>query len=159
MNPSPDGNYYLNNSIQSFHKVQKYLSKLSKPLLDRIDLQIEVDAVEVYEIVDTKNNAEKSSAIKKRVEKARKVQLIRQNKTNAQLNSSEIKIYCSLGTESMKLLKNAALKMNFSVRGITRIQKTSRTIADLDNSKNIMPHHIAEALQYRGLDKLKAFLN
>jgi magnesium chelatase family protein len=59
----------------------------------------------------------------------------------------------------MKLLKNAALKMNFSVRGITRIQKTSRTIADLDNSKNIMPDHIAEALQYRGLDKLKAFLN
>lgn len=159
MNPSPDGNYYSNNSSQAFHRVQHYLSKLSKPLLDRIDLQIEVDAVEIDKIVDTNNTGEKSSAIKKRVENARKIQFKRQNKTNAQLNSSEIRVHCKLSNESMKLLKSAAVKMNFSVRGVTRIQKTSRTIADLDNSENIMPNHIAEALQYRGLDKLKAFLN
>ena len=159
MNPSPDGNYYSNNNSQAFHRVQHYLSKLSKPLLDRIDLQIEVDAVEIDKIVDTNNTGEKSSVIKKRVENARKIQFKRQNKTNAQLNSSEIRVHCKLSNESMKLLKSAAVKMNFSVRGVTRIQKTSRTIADLDKSENIMPNHIAEALQYRGLDKLKAFLN
>ena len=160
MNPSPNGDYFSSNSSrQSFYKVRQYLSKLSQPLLDRIDLQIEVDTVSIDEITDTKITEEKSKGIKKRVEFARNLQISRQGKTNAQLNSKDLKKFCGLNNQSIKILKKASLKLNLSARSFTRVQKIARTIADLDESVNINSNHLAEALQYRSLEKMKAFLN
>ena len=160
MNPSPNGDYFsLSSPKQSFHKVQQYLSKLSQPLLDRIDLQIEVDAISIDEITDTSFIEEKSNEIKNRVECARNIQISRQGKTNAQLNAKDLKRVCGLNEETIEILKKASLKLNFSARSFTRVQKISRTIADLDKSANINVNHVAEALQYRSLEKMKSFLN
>ena len=160
MNPTPDGDYFnLHNSKNSYHKVQQYLSKLSQPLLDRIDLQIEVDSVSIEQLSNSNLKEESSCKIKKRVQTARDIQIKRQGKTNSELNPSEIKLYCSLNEDSLKLLKKATLKLNLSARSYTRIQKIARTIADLDSASNIEFYHIAEAIQYRSLEKMKAFLN
>ena len=160
MNPTPDGDYFnLHNSKNSYHKVQQYLSKLSQPLLDRIDLQIEVDSVSIDQLSNSNFKEESSFEIKNRVQIARDVQIKRQGKTNSELNPSEIKLYCSLNEDSLKLLKKATLKLNLSARSYTRIQKIARTIADLDSASNIEFYHIAEAIQYRSLEKMKAFLN
>ena len=160
MNPTPDGDYFnLHNSKNSYHKVQQYLSKLSQPLLDRIDLQIEVDSVSIDQLSNSNFKEESSDEIKKRVQTARDIQIKRQGKTNSELNPSEIKLYCSLNEDSLKLLKKATLKLNLSARSYTRIQKIARTIADLASATNIEIDHIAEAIQYRSLEKMKAFLN
>ena len=160
MNPTPDGDYFnLHNSKNSYHKVQQYLSKLSQPLLDRIDLQIEVDSVSIDQLSNSNFKEESSFEIKNRVQIARDVQIKRQGKTNSELNPSEIKLYCSLNEDSLKLLKKATLKLNLSARTYTRIQKIARTIADLASATNIEFDHIAEAIQYRSLEKMKAFLN
>ena len=160
MNPTPDGDYFnLHNSKNSYHKVQQYLSKLSQPLLDRIDLQIEVDSVSIDQLSNSNFKEESSCEIKKRVQNARNIQIKRQGKTNSELNPSEIKLYCSLNEESLKLLKKATLKLNLSARSYTSIQKIARTIADLASVTNIEIDHIAEAIQYRSLEKMKAFLN
>ena len=160
MNPTPDGDYFnLHNSKNSYHKVQQYLSKLSQPLLDRIDLQIEVDSVSIEQLSNSNLKEESSCKIKKRVQTARDIQIKRQGKTNSELNPSEIKLYCSLNEDSLKLLKKATLKLNLSARTYTRIQKIARTIADLASATNIEFDHIAEAIQYRSLEKMKAFLN
>tara|TARA_B100001173_G_C16004201_1_gene554798 strand:- start:339 stop:1856 length:1518 start_codon:yes stop_codon:yes gene_type:complete len=160
MNPTPDGDYFnLHNSKNSYHKVQQYLSKLSQPLLDRIDLQIEVDSVSIDQLSNSNFKEESSDEIKKRVQNARNIQIKRQGKTNSELNPSEIKLYCSLNEDSLKLLKKATLKLNLSARSYTRIQKIARTIADLASVTNIEIDHIAEAIQYRSLEKMKAFLN
>ena len=160
MNPTPDGDYFnLHNSKNSYHKVQQYLSKLSQPLLDRIDLQIEVDSVSIDQLSNSNFKEESSCEIKKRVQNARNIQIKRQGKTNSELNPSEIKLYCSLNEDSLKLLKKATLKLNLSARSYTSIQKIARTIADLASVTNIEIDHIAEAIQYRSLEKMKAFLN
>jgi magnesium chelatase family protein len=160
MNPSPDGDYFRSaHSNQSFTQVQRYLSRLSQPLLDRIDLQIEVDAVKFEQLTQQKNKNEKSCIIRQRVINARKTQKLRQSKNNAQLSPIELKRYCNLNKESIELLKKATLKQHFSARGFTRLQKIARTIADLDRSSSIEINHVAEALQYRGIEKMKNFLN
>jgi magnesium chelatase family protein len=160
MNPSPDGDYFrYAHSNQSFTQVQRYLSRLSQPLLDRIDLQIEVDAVKFEQLTQQKNENEKSCIIRQRVINARKTQKLRQSKNNAQLSPIELKRYCNLNKESIELLKKATLKQHFSARGFTRLQKIARTIADLDRSSSIEINHVAEALQYRGIEKMKNFLN
>lgn len=160
MNPTPNGNYFdVLNSSQSYHKVQQYLSKLSQPLLDRIDLQIEVESVSIDKLIDFKKTEEDSKTIAKRVEFARKIQYDRQAKTNSELNNREIKDYCSLNSETLIFLKNAAKSLNFSARSFNRVKKISRTISDLSNSKNIELEHVAEAIQYRSLERLKQFIN
>ncbi len=83
----------------------------------------------------------------------------RQGKTNAQLNSKDLKTVCDLNNQSIKILKKASLKLNLSARSFTRVQKIARTIADLDSSVNVNTNHVTEALQYRSLEKMKAFLN
>ena len=160
MNPTPNGNYFdVLNSSQSYHKVQQYLSKLSQPLLDRIDLQIEVESVSIDKLIGFKKTEEDSKTIAKRVEIARKTQYDRQSKTNSELNSREIIEYCSLNSETLIFLKNAAKSLNFSARSFDRVKKISRTISDLSNSKNIELEHVAEAIQYRSLERLKQFIN
>ena len=159
MNPSPSG--YFNNDdapVKSTpYEMQRYLSKISGPLLDRIDIHIEVNPVP-FEKLASKDTAECSSAIRSRVIKARAVQTQRfENHIgihyNAQMQSSHIKKYCRLSDASLTLLENAMKQLNLSARAYDRILKLSRTIADLEPKKNVMPHHISEAIQYRSLDR------
>ncbi|MCP4214556.1 MAG: YifB family Mg chelatase-like AAA ATPase [bacterium] len=137
---------------------RRYYSRISKPLLDRIDLQIEVKKVDIDEIT-SKSKPESSRMVKERVVKARNIQLERfknlDNKNifaNGQMSNREIKTFCPLDKEGEKLLKTALEKLNLSARSYFKILKIARTIADLDNSANIRPTYIQEALQYRTLD-------
>jgi magnesium chelatase family protein len=160
MNPTPNGNYFENSTTsQSFYKVQQYLSKLSQPLLDRIDLQIEVESVSIDKMTSVGSLEESSETIKERVQRVRDVQFKRQGKNNAHLNTKEILSFCELSIETLEFLRNAAKTLKFSARSFNRIKKISRTIADLDCSVNIKIEHVAEAIQYRSLERLKQFLN
>ncbi len=157
MNPCPCGYYgssYKKCNCSSYD-IKKYLNKLSGPLLDRIDIQIEVQRVS-YDKLDI-NVSETSSQIKERVEKARKLQENRYKDekifSNAQLSSSQCEKYCKLDIESKDLLKIAYEKLGLSVRANNKILKVARTIADLEGKENIEKKHIAEAIQYRSLDK------
>lgn len=137
--------------------VQKYLSKISGPLLDRIDLQVEVTPVSFSEL-STQRTGEPSSVIRGRVIKARELQAARYKEypsiyCNAQMNSKQLKQICTINTAGQHLLKTAMEKLNLSARAYDRILKVSRTIADLADSDTIKPEHLAEAIQYRSLDR------
>lgn len=159
MNPCPCGNYG-SKTVQcrcSPGVIQKYLQKLSGPLMDRIDLHMEVDSVSYAELRENDKLEESSAEIKKRVEAARQIQLNRFKNSNhfcnAQMTSHEIDLFCKLDAECENLIKQAFSKMQLSVRGFNRILKVARTIADLDNKENIELSHLAEAIGYRALDK------
>lgn len=160
MNPCPCGNYGSKNAVCTCSPtaIQNYLKKISGPLLDRIDLKIDVERVEYLDLKN-RNLEESSSEIKKRVDKARKIQLERFKgssiHTNAKMNSKMINEYCQLDQESEMLMKMAFDKYHISARGYTRILKVARTIADLEGSENIMSNHLAEALAYRTIDKFQ----
>ena len=159
MNPSPSGGFYHpNNSIANLKDVKKYLAKLSGPFLDRIDLQVEVNPVPIDQFSDVELN-ESSNEIRKRVMDARRIQYSRSGQKNSNLNEYGLQKYCELSKESKKVLITASKKMNISARSYTRIQKIARTIADLDSSEKIELNHLAEAIQYRTLDKMNQFLN
>jgi magnesium chelatase family protein len=134
----------------------KYYAKISGPLLDRIDIQVEVPAVKFADIV-TKTEAESSAAIKARVMAARKHQRERfAGKTifaNVQMGPREIREFCRVGPEGEKLLEAAVAKLGFSARAFDRSLKVARTIADLAGEKEISPAHLAEAIQYRAMDR------
>ena len=155
MNPCPCG--FLGDSEKhcscSEYQIQKYKSRLSGPILDRIDLIIEVPRLTAEELTNSKSEGESSNEIRKRVINARKIQYERYKNenilTNSELNSKLIKKYCSLDNTSTEILKTAAIKYQLSGRKYDRILKLARTIADLDNSENIQSKHITQALQYR----------
>ena len=134
----------------------KYMSKISGPLLDRIDLHIEVPAVK-YEELETKAEGESSADIKERVNKARHIQLMRykgrQVYSNSQLTPDLMKVHCELDKETNELLREAYNTLGLSARAHNRILKVARTIADLAGEESIKMEHIAEAIQYRALDK------
>ena len=137
--------------------VQKYLSKISGPLLDRIDLHVEVTPVAFNEL-SANNSSEKSEQIRERVIKAREIQMERYKAhtgiyANAQMSSQLLKEICGLSTIGQNLLKTAMEKLNLSARAYDRILKVSRTIADLAGSADIKPEYLAEAIQYRSLDR------
>jgi magnesium chelatase family protein len=137
--------------------VQKYLNKISGPLLDRIDLHVEVTPVAFNEL-SSAQQFEKSSSIRERVIKAREIQEHRYKESdgvyaNAQMSSKQLKEICVITTAGQNLLKVAMEKLNLSARAYDRILKVSRTIADLSASKDIKPEHLAEAIQYRSLDR------
>ncbi len=159
MNPSPSG--YFNDTeghvTSSPQEMQRYLSKVSGPLLDRIDIHIEVQPVP-FEKLSEKRKGESSCTIRERVTKAREIQTTRfkQSKTthyNAQMTVKQIRANCTLDAVSMNLLKVAMERLNLSARAYDRILKVARTIADLDSSKKILSDHISEAIQYRSLDR------
>lgn len=158
MNPCPCGNYGSRTQVCRCTPAQihSYVSKLSGPLLDRIDLQVEVDNV-VYEELRGKEKAESSADVKARINRARAVQSARFAEdgisTNAEMESKQIEKYCHLDANGERLLQKAFDKLNLSARGTTRILKVARTIADLDGSENVLGKHIAEAIQYRSLDR------
>ena len=137
-------------------EIRKYLDRVSGPLLDRIDLQIEVDAVPVHEI-NRSAPSESSAAVASRVEKARLIQLERYKDesffSNAQLNGAAIRKYCSISRDAGKLLNAAVESMHISMRGYNRILKVARTLADLSGDETISESHVAEAVQYRELDQ------
>lgn len=137
-------------------QIQKYRHRVSGPLLDRIDIHIEVPSVPYKELSDT-IQSEKSESIRDRVMKAREIQIERFRKdkiySNAQMRSKHIKRYCTLGTEAQKLLEIAMSKLGLSARAYTRILKVSRTIADLVRRDEILPEDVSEAIQYRSLDR------
>ena len=158
MNPCPCG-YYGSKEKEctcSTEQILKYRSHLSGPLLDRIDIQVESSPI-AYKDLSSTRPIESSKDIKKRVNKARKIQIERYKNdgifSNAQLTSSLIKKYCPLDNECQALLENAFEKLQLSARAHDRILKLARTIADLSESKNIKINHLAEAIQYRILDR------
>ena len=137
-------------------QVQRYRAKISGPLLDRIDIQVEVPAVKYKELSD-KATGEDSAAIRTRVNQAREIQLQRFQQRrifcNAQMSSRDIRTYCQLDTAGEKLLENAMQRLGLSARAYTRILKVARTIADLAGEDHITGAHIAQAIQYRALDR------
>jgi magnesium chelatase family protein len=159
MNPCPCGFYNHPEKKCSCPPgvVSKYLNRISGPLLDRIDLHVEVTPVAFHEL-SSQQSTEPSESIRSRVIKARAVQTERfKNKAglyaNAQMGASDLKKICQLNETSQQLLKQAMEKLNLSARAYDRIIKVSRTIADLDESESIKTEHIAEAIQYRNLDR------
>ncbi len=159
MNPCPCGFFTDPNKECTCNTgmIQKYMSKISGPLLDRIDIHIEVPAVK-YKDLSSAGNSEKSEEIRKRVVNARKKQIMRfeNNKyifNNADMGSKEVREYCALDEAGSNLLKMAMTKLGLSARAYDRILKVSRTIADLENSENILPNNVSEAIQYRSLDR------
>ena len=158
MNPCPCGFYGSARKVCRCtpQEIRRYLDRISGPLLDRIDLQIEVDAVPVQEI-NASAPAEPSAAVAARVNAARMIQLERYRGTgkhcNAQLNNEEVKRYCTPDAAGVQLLNAAMDAMHLSMRGYQRILKVARTIADLDHAEQTGSAHIAEAIQYRELDQ------
>ena len=159
MNPCPCGfyNHPEKDCVCSPGIVQKYLNKISGPLLDRIDIHIEVVPVPFEKLSDSRQS-ENSAAIRKRVNDARQIQVNRFSDykslfCNAQMSSKMLRKYCEIDKQGTELLKIAMDKLGLSARAYDRILKVSRTIADLEESEKIQNHHLAEAIQYRSLDR------
>lgn len=158
MNPCPCGNYgsKTHECTCTPAQIAKYRSKLSGPLMDRIDLHIEVDNV-TYGDLSSKEAGESSSEIKKRVDNARNIQLKRFEGTgvysNSRMNNAMVSEFCKLTPECAQILKLAFERLGMSARAYNRILKVARTIADLEGEENILPSHITEAVGYRSLDR------
>jgi magnesium chelatase family protein len=159
MNPCPCG--YFGDPTRECHctppMIQRYVSKISGPLLDRIDIHIEVPAVK-YKELRTPTLAEDSETVRARVVAARNRQLERyrgEQKTysNAQMLPKMLRKHCGITADGEKLLENAITRLGLSARAHDRILKVARTIADLEATENIVPKHLSEAIQYRTLDR------
>lgn len=159
MNPCPCG-YYTHPTkacVCNPGQVHRYLNRISGPLLDRIDIQIEIVPVPFEKMAEQKTG-ESSTSIRQRVIKARKIQEERFTNhpgiyCNAQMESKLLQQYATLDEQGLKLLRNAMVRLNLSARAYDRILKVARTIADLEESAYIKPHHLAEAIGYRNLDR------
>lgn len=161
MNPCPCGyyNHPTKPCLCQPGAVQKYLNRISGPLLDRIDIHIQVTTVS-FDVISSKKPAESSDDIRKRIEKAREIQSKRfKDKnisdvyTNAMMTQNMAKYMCKISDEGTLMLKNAIEKLGLSAKAYSKIIKISRTIADLENSKDIKDYHLAEAIRYRSLDR------
>lgn len=158
MNPCPCGYYgsHLKECKCSPVQIHKYLSRISGPVMDRIDIQVEVDNV-TYSQLNSNEKEESSASIKERVDKARKIQVERfknaKNHSNAKMTVPQMKKFCHLSEESLALMELAFNNLKLSARAHDRILKVARTIADLEGEEDILPKHIAEAISYRGLDQ------
>ena len=158
MNPCPCGYYGSSRKVCRCTppEIRRYLDRISGPLLDRIDLQIEVDSVPVCEINDA-GPSESSADVSARVCKARMIQLERYRGTgkhcNAQLSNAEVRRFCNPSSEAVRLLSAATDTLRLSMRAYQRILKVARTVADLAGEETISTVHVAEAVQYRELDQ------
>ncbi len=158
MNPCQCGYYGTQEKKCSCkpEQIEKYVNRISGPLLDRFDIHIEVNPVE-YKKIEERENNETSKEIRERVNQARNIQLIRYQKynlfSNAELMPNQIEKFCKLNEQGEKMLKMAFEKLNLSMRAYHKVLKVARTIADLDKCHNIEERHLAEAIQYRSLDR------
>jgi magnesium chelatase family protein len=159
MNPCPCG--FFGDPTRQCHcsppQIQRYVSKISGPLIDRIDIHIEVPAVK-YKELRSNGVTEDSSAVRERVLRARECQSRRyagERKvfSNAQMPPKLIRKFCAITDDGEKMLENAVARMGLSARAHDRILKVARTIADLDGSQNVETRHLGEAIQYRTLDR------
>ena len=159
MNPCPCGNFGSKDleCTCSPSQIQRYMRKISGPLLDRIDIKIDVDRVAFVDLNSDKEE-ESSAEVKKRVDGARKVQLERykndKNYSNAKMNSKQIKLYCKIDDDTRDFMEQAFEKFHMSARAYNRILKVARTIADLEGKENIEFEHVAEALAYRTIERV-----
>ena len=159
MNPCPCGNFGSKDleCTCSPSQIQRYMRKISGPLLDRIDIKIDVDRVAFVDLNSDKEE-ESSAEVKKRVDRARKVQLERykndKNYSNAKMNSKQIKLYCKIDDNTRDFMEQAFEKFHMSARAYNRILKVARTIADLEGKENIEFEHVAEALAYRTIERV-----
>lgn len=146
----------IKNAHVQIGAITRYMGKISGPLLDRIDIQVEVTPVK-YQKLNSGDKIETSEQIRKRINKARKIQIERYKEhniySNSELTPKLIDKYCILDEKGKEILENAFQKLWLSARAYGRILKVARTIADLEASKNIQAIHIAEAIQYRSLDR------
>jgi magnesium chelatase family protein len=156
MNPSPAG---TTKEVQMYtnYDVQKFISKISGPILDRIDIHVHVNPVK-YQDLSSKIESEKSEIIRERVVKAREIQIRRFKNvpgmfSNSNMQTKEIRKFCELNQDCENLLKTATAKLGLSARAYDRILKVGRTIADLAGQDKINTSHISEAVQYRSLDR------
>ena len=154
MNPSPTGHYQGTHNRTTPQQIIRYLNRLSGPFLDRFDISIEVPLLPKGTLSQKVTTTESTNKVKRRVIDARKIQIKRNKKLNSQLLPKEIQIHCLLTDEDNDYLEQALIKLGLSARAWHRILKVSRTIADLDCSKNIERKHISEALSYRSMDRL-----
>lgn len=157
MNPCPCGFFGSNKECRcSEDEIKRYLGRISGPLMDRIDIQVEINSVK-YDNLNSEKTEESSEEIRERVNKARKIQKQRYDGigiySNSELTPSLLEKFCKLDKSGKAILKNAFEKLGLSARAYSRILKVARTIADLDESHNIKEKHLLEAIQYRSLDK------
>ena len=162
MNPCPCG-YFSDPNHEctcTYARIRRYRSKVSGPLMDRIDIHVEVPAVP-YKDLASQDEAEASDTMRERVNRARALQSERLKRTkiycNAQMNNRQIKKYCSINRDSHSLLEMAIDKLGLSARAFNRILKIARTIADLEQTPDIGVHHVSEGIQYRSLDRSSLF--
>lgn len=166
MNPCPCGfsGHPSRDCVCSPHQIQKYLAKISGPLLDRIDIHLEVPALKIEELTEENDGQERSQEILARVLRTRIIQKSRfcdhrsngtRTYSNAQMNAKQTRKFCELDLDGRKLLRTAIERLGLSARAYDRILKVSRTIADLELSEKIRSSHLAEAIQYRSLDRIK----
>jgi len=158
MNPCPCGFFSdpTRDCKCSPNQIQNYVSRISGPLLDRIDIQVEVPAVKYAELAN-ETTGEPSAHVQERVEKARHIQQQRFADTiihaNANMESKQIREYCKIDSQAQELLRIAINQLGLSARAYDRILKVARTIADLDENPHIEAVHVSEAIQYRSLDR------
>ena len=155
MNPTPGGYGAGDPRSQSYssEQIRKYMTRVSGPFLDRIDMHVEVPPV-ATEVLSSSRLSESSADVRQRVERAWQIQLSRQGKGNHQLTTREMDRYCRLRPEDSQLLQQAIDRLGLSARSYHRILKVSRTLADLSGAKMIARAHLTEALNYRQLDRI-----
>lgn len=161
MNPCPCGyrGHPKRDCQCSSYRIQKYMAKISGPLLDRIDLHVELPALDIQELFKEETYAESSLSVQARVEKGRRIQEARYAMTkdprlcNARLRPGDVRKYCALTPEGQRLLRTTMERLGLSARSFDRIRKVARTIADLEGSATVEASHMAEAIQYRFLDR------
>lgn len=158
MNPSPTGHYKGNHNRCSPEQTLRYLGRLSGPFLDRFDLSLEIPLPPPGMLSQSAQAGESSSKVRKRVIQSRDRQLARQGKLNAMLDNREIRQFCMLSAEDAQWLEAALLKLGLSVRAWQRLLKVARTIADSEQKERITREHLQEALSYRAIDRMLAYL-
>jgi magnesium chelatase family protein len=154
MNPSPTGHYQGQHNRATPEQTLRYLSRLSGPFLDRFDLSLEIPLPPPGVLSRGSDGEERSAAIRLRVLAAREQQLTRQGKLNAQLDSGEIKVWCRLKEDDAIWLEQALSALGLSIRAWQRLLKVARTIADINEDRNIERRHLQEALSYRAIDRM-----
>lgn len=142
----------------SAEQIQRYRSRISGPLLDRIDIQVEVLRPKTSILNPSTDGIESSASVRERVIQARDIQYARAGKTNALMSNGELKRFCHFKNETLQLLEHAAEQLYLSPRACHRILKVSRTIADLDKAANILSAHVAEAIAFRRLNTSQNYI-